>query len=91
MHYPWLPIRRLLLDRYPSIERIASVRAPVLVIAGDRDDIVPLSLSRRLYDAAVEPKRYAVIPGAGHNDRALLDGRHMLDEIKGFLSSTGLT
>ena len=91
VHYPWLPIRRLLLDRYPSVERIASVHAPLLVIAGDRDDIVPLSLSRRLYDAAVEPKRFVLVPGAGHNDPELLDGRHMLDEMKGFLSSTGLT
>ena len=69
----------------------ASVRAPLLVIAGDRDDIVPLSLSRRLYDAAVEPKRFVLVPGAGHNDPELLDGRQMLDEIEGFLSSTGLT
>ena len=47
VHYPWLPVRRLLLDRYQSIERIASVGVPVLVIAGDRDDIVPARLSRR--------------------------------------------
>jgi fermentation-respiration switch protein FrsA (DUF1100 family) len=86
VHYPWLPIRWLLLDRYPSIERIASVRAPLLVIAGDRDDIVPLSLSRQLYDAAVEPKRYVLVRGAGHNDPELLDGRQMLAEIEGFLS-----
>jgi fermentation-respiration switch protein FrsA (DUF1100 family) len=91
VHYPWLPVRRLLLDRYPSIERIASVSAPLLVIAGDRDDIVPLSLSRRLYEAAAEPKRFVLIPGAGHNDPALLDGPQMLGEINGFLSSTGLT
>jgi uncharacterized protein len=91
VHYPWLPVRRLLLDHYPSIERIASVRAPVLVIAGDRDDIVPARLSRRLFDAAGEPKRYVVIRSAGHNDPDLLDGRQMLDEIAGFLSSTGLT
>ena len=92
VHYPWLPVRRLLLDRYPSIERIASVRAPVLVIAGDRDDIVPATLSRRLYDAAAEPKRYVVMPGAGHNDpesaRRPTDDRR---RSKGFLSSTGLT
>jgi uncharacterized protein len=91
VHYPWLPVRRLLLDRYPAIDQIGSVTSPVLVIAGDRDDIVPASLSKRLYDAAAEPKRYVVIPGAGHNDQALLDGRQMIDEIKGFLSSTGLT
>jgi fermentation-respiration switch protein FrsA (DUF1100 family) len=91
VHYPWLPVRRLLIDRYPSVERIASVRAPVLVIAGDRDDIVPAALSRRLYDAAAEPKRFVLVPGAGHNDPELLDGGQMIDEIEGFLSSTGLT
>ncbi len=91
VHYPWLPIRRLLLDRYPSIERIASVHAPLLVIAGDRDDIVPLPLSRRLYDAAVEPKRFVLVPGAGHNDPELLDGSQMINEIKGFLASTDMT
>lgn len=91
VHYPWLPARRLLLDRYPSIERIVSIRVPVLVIAGDRDDIVPATLSRRLYDAANEPKRWLLVPGAGHNDVELLDGRQMLGEIRGFLSETGLT
>ena len=77
--------------RWGTIERIASVSAPLLVIAGDRDDIVPLSLSRRLYDAAAEPKRFVLVPGAGHNDPALLDGPQMLGETQGFLSSTGLT
>jgi uncharacterized protein len=91
VHYPWLPVRRLLLDRYPSIERIASVNAPVLIIAGDRDDIVPASLSKRLYDAAVEPKQWLLVPGAGHNDRELLDGRLMMGAIVRFLSETGVT
>jgi fermentation-respiration switch protein FrsA (DUF1100 family) len=91
VHYPWLPARALLLDRYPSIERIASVSVPMLVIAGDHDDIVPESLSRRLYDAAGEPKRYVVVPAAGHNDTELLDGPLMLAEIASFLSATGLT
>ncbi|HZA11192.1 alpha/beta hydrolase [Mycobacterium sp.] len=91
VHYPWLPVSRLLLDRYPSIDRIASVRAPLLVIAGDRDDIVPAALSKRLYDAAAEPKRYVVVAGAGHNDPQLLDGRQMIGEIDGFLSATDVT
>jgi fermentation-respiration switch protein FrsA (DUF1100 family) len=91
MHYPWLPVRWLLADRYPSIDRIGSVHVPVMVIAGDRDDIVPAALSRRLYDAANEPKRYVLVPGAGHNDRELQDGHQMLTEIDGFLSATGVT
>ncbi|MGV0644523.1 alpha/beta hydrolase [Mycolicibacterium sp. XJ879] len=90
-HYPWLPVRRLLIDRFPSIERIASVRVPLLVIAGDRDAIVPEQLSRRLYEAANEPKRYVVVPGAGHNDQVLLDGAVLLDAIRQFLSSAGVT
>lgn len=90
VHYPWLPVRRLLLDRYPSIDRIGSLQAPVLIIAGDRDDIVPAELSERLYAAAGQPKRYAVIAGAGHNDPDLLDGRRMLDEVEQFLSTTGV-
>ena len=91
MHYPWLPVRWLLTDRYPSIDRISSVHVPVMVIAGDRDDIVPESLSRRLFEAANEPKRYVVVPGAGHNDPELVDGRQMVAEIEGFLSATGVT
>ena len=86
VHYPFLPVRRLLLDRYPSIDRIAAVGAPLLVIAGDRDGIVPAELSKRLYDAAREPKRFLLIPSAGHNDPPLLDGQHMMDEITRFLS-----
>nr|WP_264023230.1 alpha/beta hydrolase [Mycolicibacterium pyrenivorans] len=88
VHYPWLPVRRLLLDRYPSIDRIGALSAPLLVIAGDTDDIVPPSLTRRLYDAAPEPKRFLSIPGAGHNDRALLDGPRMLTAVEGFLQHT---
>jgi len=91
MHYPWLPVRWLLMDRYPSIDRIGSVHVPVMVIAGDRDDIVPEALSRRLYDAANEPKRYVLVSGAGHNDPEMVDGRQMLTEIQGFLWSTGVT
>lgn len=64
---------------------------PLLVIAGDRDDIVPEPMSRRLYDAAAEPKRYVLVSGAGHNDLALLAGAHVLDAIRGFVSASGLT
>jgi len=91
VHYPWLPVGRLLIDRYPSIDRIGSIAAPLLVIAGDRDDIVPMPLSLRLYDAAADPKRFVLVPGAGHNDPELVDGRQVLVEIMGFLSSTDMT
>lgn len=91
VHYPWLPARWVLADRYPSIDRIRTVHVPLLVIAGDRDDVVPEWQSGRLYDAANELKEYVLIPGAGHNDPEFVRGDNMLTAIRGFLSSTGVT
>ena len=84
-HYPFLPVRLLLRDRFPCRERIRHVRAPVLVIAGERDGIVPASQSRAVADAAGGPVRSVEIPGADHNDAALLDGDRMIAEIVSFL------
>ena len=85
LHYPWLPVARLLTDRYPSIDRVGKLGAPLLIIAGERDTIVPAKLSRRLYDAASEPKRFMLVPGADHNDPDLLNGPEVVAEIAGFL------
>ena len=80
-HYPYVPVRQLLKDRYDSIGRIADLRCPILVVAGGADTIVPAGQSRRLYDAAPTPKRYVEIPGAGHNDLALLAGDALIREV----------
>jgi uncharacterized protein len=73
-HYWWLPVRVLLIDRFPSTERIAAVTCPILVIHGTADEIVPFSNGQRLFDAAPEKSRQAIaktfapLRGAGHND-----------------------
>ena len=79
-HYPILPVRLLLRDRYATIDRIARVRAPLLVIAGDADSIVPLEQSRRVHDAARSPKTLVVLEGADHNDAALTAGPEVVAE-----------
>ena len=84
-HYAFLPVRWLLRDRYATIEQIARVKSPVMVIAGDNDRIVPLASSRELYDAANQPKTLVVIRGADHNDEALLTGREMIAGMLEFL------
>lgn len=84
-HYPILPVRWLLRDRYDTIERIARIRSPLLIIAGDRDHIVPIAQTRRLHDAARNPKSLLVIDGADHNDEALAEGRAMVDAVLRFL------
>lgn len=84
-HYWFLPVRRLLWDRFDSLARIGDVRAPLLVVAGDRDSVVPYALSARLYEAAREPKRFVTVPGADHNDAALAADAPMLDAVVAFL------
>ena len=69
---------------------MGAVSPPLVVFGGHRHDIVPESLSKRLYEAAPDPKRYLLVPGAGHNDPELIDGRRMLDEVGRFLSEVGV-
>ena len=85
-HYPFLPVRFLLQDRYAAMDDITRVTCPVLVLAGDRDRIIPLGLSRRLYEAATSMKELVIVAGADHNDFELLAGAEMLAAIKRFLA-----
>tara|TARA_B100000676_G_scaffold279034_1_gene301967 strand:+ start:5164 stop:5991 length:828 start_codon:yes stop_codon:yes gene_type:complete len=55
-------------DRFDAVSRIAAIDAPLLLMHGQRDTTIPLRLAESLNDAAVEPKRMWVAPGAGHND-----------------------
>jgi uncharacterized protein len=73
LHYPFVPAA-LVPDAYPALRRIHELHAPLLVLHGDRDDIVPLSQGRALYDAAPGAKRMHVFPGLGHNDLVPLAG-----------------
>ncbi len=76
-HYPFIP-RALVPDAYPSLRRIPRLRAPLLVLHGARDEIVPLMHGEELYEAAPEPKRIEVFADAGHND---LLGREWIETI----------
>jgi fermentation-respiration switch protein FrsA (DUF1100 family) len=87
VHYWFLPVRWLLRDHFSSIDRIADVRAPLMVVAGDRDGIVPIDQSRRLYEAANAPKSFLVIQGADHNDDPLQAGRQMIEAVLRFLDA----
>jgi len=73
-HYWFLPVRLLLWDRFDSLSRVGALSCPVAVIAGDRDSVVPIALSRRLFDAIRAPKTFITVRGADHNDWALAAG-----------------
>jgi fermentation-respiration switch protein FrsA (DUF1100 family) len=81
LHYPFLPVRRLLRDRFPSLDRMPRVTCPVAVVAGDRDGIIPIAQSRAIFDAAREPKTFTLVEGADHNDAALVHGPSVIDAV----------
>lgn len=80
-HYPFLPVRALLKDRFPVAEHVARLNVPVTIVYGTRDSIVPPEQSRAVAAAAPGPTRTVEIPGADHNDRALLDGPQLIGAI----------
>src|SRR5262249_38681973 len=66
--YWFVPVRLLMKDQFRSDLRIGKVTAPVLVLHGERDDIVPMALAERLYGSINAPKRFVRFAGVGHND-----------------------
>ena len=83
------PLAPFVRTRYESLARISRLRMPLLVLQGDRDEIVPPVQGRRLFDAAREPKRYFAIRGAGHNDTYLVGGEAYWRTIADFLETVG--
>jgi uncharacterized protein len=65
--YWWLPVHILMKDQYRSIDLIGAVKAPLLVIHGNRDTLIPLEFGKRLFAAANEPKEMEIVPGFGHD------------------------
>jgi uncharacterized protein len=81
VHYPFLPVRTLLRDRYPLADQLARVQVPTTVVYGSRDSIVPPKQSRAVAGAAAGETRVVEIAGADHNDRALLDGEKLIEAV----------
>jgi pimeloyl-ACP methyl ester carboxylesterase len=87
LHYPFLPTS-LIPDAYPTVRRVPGLRTPLLVLHGDRDEIVPLTQARALFAAAPEPKLMHVFGGAGHNDLLELDGAEFAGVIASWVRSS---
>ena len=88
--YPFLPGLGLLTgNMYDTLGKTARIDAPVMVLHGDSDEIVPFEMGREVFDAATEPKRFYRIRGAGHNDTYAVGGAPYLDALGSFLAEPG--
>jgi fermentation-respiration switch protein FrsA (DUF1100 family) len=83
---PFVP-RFLVRTKMNSLEKIARVSCPVLVVHSPADEVVPYKLGRRLYEAAPEPKRFYEIKGASHNLTHDIGGAAYLDTLREFVDS----
>jgi uncharacterized protein len=69
--YPYLPVRPFVLDRYETMRFLPQVTAPLLVMHGEDDRVVPVEMGKAVYAAANAPKEIATFPRAGHSDHHL--------------------
>lgn len=83
VHYPFVPARLLLRDRFPVAEQVARIDVPTIVVFGGEDSIVPPEQSRAVAEAAAGLERVVEVPGADHNDRVLLDGPDVVAAVIG--------
>jgi len=68
LHYPILPAGLLLRDHFDSAAHIGAVRAPMLMLVGGADTLIPPSMSRELANRATAPLEIWEAPGVGHNE-----------------------
>ena len=69
--YPYLPVRPFVFDRYESVRYLPRVKAPLLVLHGENDRVIPVEMGKAVYAAANAPKEIATFPHAGHSDHHL--------------------
>ncbi|WP_029581800.1 alpha/beta hydrolase [Bradyrhizobium sp. URHD0069] len=85
--FRFVPVRWLVRDQFHSDERIVRVTAPLLIIHGARDSVIPLGFGERLFALAREPKQFVRFPEGGHDDLdhhgAMETARHFIGASKG--------
>ncbi|HEY1475138.1 MAG TPA: alpha/beta hydrolase [Pseudolabrys sp.] len=81
--YPFAPVRWLMKDKFRSDERIGRVSAPLLVLHGEQDGIVPVRFGAQLFALAREPKRMVRFAQGGHVD---LDDHGAAKVVQEFLA-----
>ncbi len=81
--YPYLPLSLLMKDQFHSDAVIGRVKAPLLVLHGERDQVIPFAQGQQLYELANAPKRFLRFPAGRHSD---LPRYGSIGEIRRFLA-----
>lgn len=82
--YFFVPVNFLMIDKFPSIDRIGTVKAPILIMHGEKDSVVPVRFGMALYDRANSRKTLKIYPDGAHAD---LYNHGAFDAVFEFLES----
>ncbi len=75
-------------NSYNSLEKINNLTCPILIIHGDKDEVVPYYMGEKLYQEYQGPKKLVTITGGRHNDLEQLDYKLFWGEIGKFLKDS---
>jgi fermentation-respiration switch protein FrsA (DUF1100 family) len=67
-HYPIYPVKLVVLDRFENAAKISNIHVPLLIVNGDKDQVIPPEQGKLLFSKANEPREFHSLPGDGHND-----------------------
>ena len=85
---PLIPLGWAIRSKLDAINKVTELKLPKLFLHGDRDEVVPFDLGRKLYEEASDPKSFYIIQGAGHNDTYIMGGRSYYNALDGFITET---
>jgi fermentation-respiration switch protein FrsA (DUF1100 family) len=79
--YPWLPVDRLLRERFDTLRKVSRLALPLLFVHGTADAEIPSAMSEKLYGAARGDKWLVLVPGAGHEEALPAGGVPLLEAV----------
>jgi fermentation-respiration switch protein FrsA (DUF1100 family) len=88
--FPFNLFSFMLPSHYDNLNKISDINVPKLIIHGEEDEIVPFSMSKRLFEASRQPKFFYTVKGAGHNDTFIAGGDEYFENFVSFVNESKL-
>lgn len=86
-HYPWLPVRFILLDRWDNLTALHNYHGRIGVMVAGQDEVIPARQGLHLFEAAGNPKRLWMQDSATHNGLDFSRNAPWRREVSDFLLS----
>ena len=82
----WLPLGPLITQRFESVRKVARLKSPLLVVHGDSDSLIDVSLGKKLYEAATGRKQFVLVEGGSHFSTMSVGFSQYRDALSQFFS-----